>query len=94
MQRLELLILLVKLVLPILMVKLAPLILLVKLGLPILMEMPLLLILIGVIGGLLAFGLLGLFVGPVILAVTHTLLQHWIANRPGDLGSGPPKDVS
>ncbi len=57
-------------------------------------DLPLLLILIGVIGGLLAFGLLGLFVGPVILAVTHTLLQHWIANRPGDLGSGPPKDGS
>jgi predicted PurR-regulated permease PerM len=46
-------------------------------------DLPLLLILVGVIGGLLAFGLLGLFVGPVILAVTHTLVQHWIANRPG-----------
>ena len=37
------------------------------------------LILVGVICGLLAFGLLGLFLGPVILAVTYTLLQHWIA---------------
>ena len=45
-------------------------------------DLPLLLILIGVIGGLLAFGMIGLFVGPVILAVTHTLLQHWIATRP------------
>jgi len=42
-------------------------------------DLPLLLILAGVIGGLLAFGLLGLFLGPVILAVTYTLLQHWIA---------------
>ena len=33
-----------------------------------------------VIGGLLAFGVLGLFLGPVILAVTYTLLQHWIAS--------------
>ena len=41
-------------------------------------DLPLLLILVGVIGGLLAFGMIGLFVGPVILAVTHTLLQHWI----------------
>ena len=41
-------------------------------------DLPLLLILLGVIGGLLAFGLLGLFVGPVILAVTYTLLQHWV----------------
>ena len=37
------------------------------------------LFLVGVIGGLFAFGVLGLFLGPVILAVTYTLLQHWIA---------------
>ena len=30
------------------------------------------------IGGLLAFGVLGLFLCPVILAVTYTLLQHWV----------------
>ncbi len=41
-------------------------------------DLPLLLILLGVIGGLLAFGLLGLFLGPVILAVAYTLLQHWV----------------
>lgn len=42
-------------------------------------DLPLLLILLGVIGGLVAFGVLGLFLGPVILAVTYTLLQHWVA---------------
>jgi len=42
-------------------------------------DLPLLLILVGVIGGLLAFGLLGLFLGPVVLAITYTLLQNWIA---------------
>lgn len=42
-------------------------------------DLPLLLILVGVIGGLFAFGILGLFLGPVILAVTYTLLQHWVA---------------
>jgi predicted PurR-regulated permease PerM len=47
-------------------------------------DLPLLLILIGVIGGLLAFGMIGLFVGPVILAVTHTLLEHWIAGHRND----------
>ena len=41
-------------------------------------DLPLLLMLLGVIGGLLAFGVLGLFSGPVILAVTYTLLQHWV----------------
>jgi predicted PurR-regulated permease PerM len=42
-------------------------------------DLPLLLILVGVIGGLLAFGVIGLFVGPVLLAVTYTLLQAWVA---------------
>jgi len=41
-------------------------------------DLPLLLILLGVIGGLLAFGLIGIFVGPVVLAVTHTLLRAWL----------------
>jgi predicted PurR-regulated permease PerM len=41
-------------------------------------DLPLMLILIGVIGGLLTFGLIGIFVGPVVLAVTYTLLIAWI----------------
>ena len=44
--------------------------------------MPLLLIFAGVIGGLVAFGLLGLFVGPVLLAVAYTLLDAWVAEAP------------
>jgi predicted PurR-regulated permease PerM len=48
-------------------------------------DLPLLLIMVGVIGGLLAFGIVGLFVGPVVLAVTYTLLVAWVAE--GD----PPK---
>jgi len=47
-------------------------------------DLPLLLILVGVIGGLLAFGLLGLFLGPVVLAITYTLLQNWIADADDD----------
>lgn len=43
-------------------------------------DLPLLLIFAGVIGGLLAFGLIGLFVGPVLLAVTYTLLDAWIGD--------------
>jgi predicted PurR-regulated permease PerM len=45
-------------------------------------DLPLLLIFAGVIGGLLAFGLIGLFVGPVVLAVTYTLLEEWVAPGP------------
>jgi predicted PurR-regulated permease PerM len=42
-------------------------------------DLPLLLILAGVIGGLLAFGLVGLFIGPVVLAVAYTLLVAWVS---------------
>jgi predicted PurR-regulated permease PerM len=42
-------------------------------------NLPLLLIFTGVIGGLIAFGIVGLFIGPVVLTVTHTLLTAWIA---------------
>jgi predicted PurR-regulated permease PerM len=41
-------------------------------------DVPLLLIMAGVIGGLLAFGGVGLFVGPVVLAVMYTLLIAWV----------------
>jgi len=44
-------------------------------------KLPLLLIFAGVIGGLLAFGLVGIFVGPVVLAVAYTLLEAWINDR-------------
>lgn len=42
-------------------------------------DLPILLILAGVIGGLLAFGLVGIFLGPAVLAVSYTLLQAWMA---------------
>jgi predicted PurR-regulated permease PerM len=41
-------------------------------------DLPLLLIFAGVIGGLIAFGIVGLFVGPVVLAVAYTLLKEWL----------------
>ena len=44
-------------------------------------DLPLLLILVGVIGGILGFGVVGLFVGPVILAVSWTLLASWVAEQ-------------
>jgi len=40
-------------------------------------DLPLLLIIAGVIGGLIAFGFVGIFIGPVVLAVAHTLLEAW-----------------
>ena len=44
-------------------------------------KLPLALIFIGVIGGMLQFGLVGLFVGPVLLGVAHRLFVHWIEQR-------------
>lgn len=40
-------------------------------------DLPLVLIFAGVVGGLLAFGVVGLFVGPVILAITYTEAVAW-----------------
>jgi predicted PurR-regulated permease PerM len=48
-------------------------------------DLPLLLVFAGVVGGLLAFGLIGIFVGPVVLAVADRLLMAWID---ADTGQG------
>jgi predicted PurR-regulated permease PerM len=44
-------------------------------------DLPLLLVFTGVLGGLLAFGVIGLFVGPVVLAVSYTLLAAWVGEE-------------
>jgi predicted PurR-regulated permease PerM len=47
-------------------------------------NLPLLLIFAGVIGGLVAFGVIGLFIGPVVLAVAYTLLADWVSRTAPD----------
>jgi predicted PurR-regulated permease PerM len=49
-------------------------------------DLPILLIIAGVLGGIFAAGLIGIFVGPVVLAVTYTLLKAWIDD---ELGPAP-----
>ncbi|BCP55177.1 membrane protein [Kaistia sp. 32K] len=44
-------------------------------------DLPVLLILAGVIGGLIAFGMLGIFIGPTVLGVAYTLLNAWMEER-------------
>ena len=44
-------------------------------------KIPFLLVLFGVLGGLAAFGLIGLFVGPVILAILLALWREWAAGN-------------
>jgi predicted PurR-regulated permease PerM len=51
------------------------------------LEAPTPVILIGVIGGMLVDGLVGLFVGPVLLAVGYVLLIEWL--RQHRVESGP-----
>jgi len=47
-------------------------------------EMPNALIFLGVIGGILAFGFLGLFIGPTMLAIAYNLLQDWMVHAPSE----------
>ncbi|RPH46924.1 MAG: AI-2E family transporter YdiK [Burkholderiales bacterium] len=54
-------------------------------------NLPILLIFVGVVGGLIAFGLVGIFIGPVVLAVTYTLLGAWMDERTGPPRT-PPED--
>jgi predicted PurR-regulated permease PerM len=44
-------------------------------------DLSLVLVFVGVIGGLIAFGLVGIFVGPVVLAVSHKLLEAWASHE-------------
>ena len=44
-------------------------------------DLPLLLVLAGVLGGLIAFGLVGIFIGPMVLAVSYRLLQAWVSEE-------------
>jgi predicted PurR-regulated permease PerM len=55
-------------------------------------DLPLLLIFTGVVGGLIAFGLIGIFVGPVVLAVAHKLLSAWVNEEIADVNSSGQPD--
>ena len=51
-------------------------------------ELPMILIFVGVVGGLISFGLVGIFVGPIVLAVMYTILAAWIAETVDDAAHG------
>jgi predicted PurR-regulated permease PerM len=44
-------------------------------------DVPTVIILIGVIGGLLAYGLIGVFLGPVIIALGYELFHAWVRSE-------------
>ncbi len=45
-------------------------------------DLPMVLILSGVIGGMIAFGMIGLFIGPVVLAVSWRVYSVWVSEAP------------
>jgi predicted PurR-regulated permease PerM len=49
--------------------------------------LPILLIALGVFGGVLAFGFIGIFLGPTLLALAHALFMRWM--HQADLGENP-----
>lgn len=71
----------------------APLLVLDNVLRPILMarglQTPMSVILAGVICGTVAGGLIGLFVGPVVLAVFYDLVMSWMAEAPSDAAAAP-----
>ncbi len=56
---------------------------------------PMILVMLGVFGGALAFGLIGLFIGPTVLALGHTLLLQWtsavVLNPEPQTAAGPQR---
>jgi predicted PurR-regulated permease PerM len=55
--------------------------------------LPLLLVLIGILGGAMAFGLVGVFLGPTILAILYALMREWSPGeylRPSAAGEPRP----
>jgi predicted PurR-regulated permease PerM len=57
-------------------------------------EMPMSLTILGVFGGFIAFGFLGLFIGPTLIAIMFTLVQAWRASIAGQLRAQTLKTVA
>jgi len=53
-------------------------------------NLPLVIVLLGVFGGLIAFGFIGLFIGPTLLAVAYSLLMDWSATQAQGRGEDKP----
>jgi len=53
-------------------------------------SLPFVLVLLGMMGGILTFGFIGLFLGPVLLAIAHALFGEWIKKDPLPSKSAPP----
>jgi predicted PurR-regulated permease PerM len=57
-------------------------------------DLPMVIIISGVIGGVMAFGAVGLFIGPVLLAVAASLLESWMADDEAAERDSPPRPLN
>jgi predicted PurR-regulated permease PerM len=57
-------------------------------------HVPFILIMLGVLGGAAAFGLLGVFVGPTLLAVAHAVLRDWVTEESEAAVAAPATTLS
>jgi predicted PurR-regulated permease PerM len=48
-------------------------------------QLPFVLTVLGVLGGAIAFGLLGIFLGPVLLGIGYTLVNEWAVSDTSDV---------
>jgi predicted PurR-regulated permease PerM len=55
---------------------------------------PFLLVLFGVLGGLLAFGLVGIFIGPIVLAVAWAVWREWTAHLHDDAANSETTNIT
>ncbi len=56
-------------------------------------DVPMPVVLIGALGGMVSGGVIGLFIGPVMLAVGYQLFWQWVEDVPPDTGSGDQSQV-
>ena len=52
---------------------------------------PMPVVLIGALGGMVSGGVIGLFIGPVMLAVGYQLFWRWVREQPGQRDTGTEK---
>ena len=56
-------------------------------------DVPMPVILIGALGGMVANGIIGLFIGPVILAIGYELFWEWVKDQPQDIEQGDKAQI-
>ena len=54
-------------------------------------DVPMPVVLIGALGGMITNGIIGLFIGPVILGVGYQLFWQWVKDQPAGAGAGRPE---